>query len=342
MNKIIIKNIIATTIQIVGNKSKGEGVSFASELTDLGSSESFLKKLIETSFSIDDRKHFTYISSLDLNPVYQFVSKIFDDHDQMVLQSVNLATYLYEQSIHPNIKNGELYVSIVECEVGDECIEALAILKSEQKDSFLTTTNNGKCISVKTLSGTSLRNLDKGCLILNKYREDGYVLFTIDRTNNGNDANYWVENFLHVENCNDDYHKTVSMISVCNSFFNKMQKEQNVDHSEIARAFCKNKEIFSNEGVEINVELLAQNLFTNTKYQKEFAEFLSEYSKDLIPESFRPNLEVTKRKISKTRNTIRLDNNFEVKFLNSDAEIAKGYDEEKDKYYYKLWYDHEK
>ena len=77
MNKIIVKKIKAATIQIVGNKTKEEGVSFATELTDLSYSEEFLKNLIEDSFKLVDQKRFTYVDSLDLNPVYIFASKIF-------------------------------------------------------------------------------------------------------------------------------------------------------------------------------------------------------------------------------------------------------------------------
>ena len=40
-------------------------------------------------------------------------------------------------------------------------------------------------------------------------------------------------------------------------------------------------------------------------------------------------------------NSIRLDNNFEVKILNSQAELIRGYDEEKEMSFYKLWFDKE-
>ena len=337
MNNIIITKILATTIQIVGNKSKGEGASLANQLTSLGSSESFLKKMIETSFTTQDCKHFTYIGSLDLNPVYQFVSKIFDNHEQMVIQSVNLATYLYEQSINPNIKSGEFYVSLVECEINEEKIEALALLKSERKDTFLTTENDGTVISVKTISGTSLKNLDKGCLILNQRKKDGYVVFSVDKTNSNNDANYWIESFLHLTNCNDEYHETLSIVKACNSFFTKMQKNKNADQTELARAVCRSKELFTQDEKSIDPKTLPKILLKNEEYQKEFEMFLSSHYSSNLPQPFTPQPEVAKKKLARKSNLIYLDKNFEIKLLNAEAKIERGYDKEKDMYYYKLW-----
>lgn len=49
MNKINIKRIKASTIQVIGNKTREEGVSFATRLTDLSSSEEFIKQFVENS-----------------------------------------------------------------------------------------------------------------------------------------------------------------------------------------------------------------------------------------------------------------------------------------------------
>ena len=132
MSQISVKNIKLATIQMVGNKTRGEGLSAALTLADVSGSSDFLTKLIEKSFTMDDLKCFSYIESVDLNPVYQFASKIFDDNEAFLKQSVNMATYLYDQSVHPNIRSGELYVLLLECEYKKNAVEAIAILKSEK------------------------------------------------------------------------------------------------------------------------------------------------------------------------------------------------------------------
>ena len=161
---IKVKEIKKATIQVVGNKTRGEGLSAATTLADVSGSSEFLTRLIEKSFTMDDLKCFSYIESVELNPVYKFVSKMFDDEEAFLKQSVNIATYLYDQSIHPNIRSGELYVLLLECEYKKETVEAIAILKSEKKDPFLATDNDGRSISVRTVYGTGMKGLDKGCL----------------------------------------------------------------------------------------------------------------------------------------------------------------------------------
>ena len=231
---IKVNEIKAATIQIVGNKTRGEGLSSASSLADLSESSDFLTKLIEKSFTMDDLKCFSYIESVELNPVYQFASKIFDNNEAFLKQSVNMATYLYDQSVHPNIRSGELYMLLLECEYKKNAVEAIAILKSEKKDPFLTTDNDGREISIRTIYGTGLKGLDKGCLVLNVERENGYVVGTVDNTNNGSDAQYWTDSFLHVTNCEDDYHKTVKLTEMLTAFSKQVAEQTAAEGAFVA------------------------------------------------------------------------------------------------------------
>ena len=254
-----------------------------------------------------------------------------------------MGTYLYEQSLHPNIKSGEFYVIIVDCQVENEMVEALIMLKSEHKDAFLTTDNNGNVISVNTVYGTSLKNIDKGCMILNQKREDGYIVLTVDHTNNGNDARYWTESFLHVTDWNDDYHNTLSIINICSSFISKMQKSESADFLELALAASRNNELLKQDSTSVEVKQLPNILFNNDDYKQKFQDFLTQYEdiNGILPKTFIAKPEAIKRKAIGRMNSIRLDNNFEVKILNGQAEMIRGYDEEKRMNYYKLWFNKE-
>lgn len=72
-----------------------------------------------------------------MNPSYRFVRKIFENKDEFVKQSNNLARHLYDQSIHPHISNGEFYVIYIDgCIINDETVDAVMLLKTEAKDNF--------------------------------------------------------------------------------------------------------------------------------------------------------------------------------------------------------------
>ncbi len=54
--------------------------------------------------------------------------------------------------------------------------------------------------------GINLSKLDKGALIFNKNREDGYKILSVD--SNKYDTKYWLENFLGVDVIADENYYT--------------------------------------------------------------------------------------------------------------------------------------
>ena len=331
---IKVNEIKVATIQIVGNKTRGEGLSAALTLADVSKSSDFLIKLIEKSFTMDDLKCFTYIESLELNPVYQFVSKIFDNKEAFLKQSVNIATLLYDRSVHPNIRSGELYVLLLECEYRKKAVEAIGILKSEKKDPFLATDNDGREISVRTVYGTGLKGLDKGCLILNVERENGYLVGTVNNTNNGSDAQYWTESFLHVKNCEDDYHQTVKLMEMCKRF---VKQQEELDGVIMAK---KTADVFAT-GETIQMETIADLICQDEAQKQEFAAYRQSFEKE--NGEFTDEVNVVKkaalRKPVTKLTTLKLGADFEVKVLNPEAKIEGGVDKKSGKKYYTLYYE---
>lgn len=333
---IRVKNIKKATIQMVGNKTRGDGFSSALVLADVTDSSEFLSKLIEKSFTMDDLKCFTYIDSVELNPVFKFVSRMFDDNEDFLKQSVNIATFLYDQSIHPNIRSGELYVLLIDCEYKKNIVEAVAILKSEKKDPFLTTDNDGREISVRTIYGTGLKGLDKGCLVLNMERENGYVVGTIDNINNGSDAQYWTDSFLHVTARDDDYHQTVKLMDMCTGFVQQLKEQSEVDSVIAAK---KTAELLKT-GETVQVDDLADLLCQNEEQKQAFDTYRQSFEEE--HGSFADEISVVSKAASRKpvsrMNVLKLGNDFEVKVLNPDADIESGVDEVSGKRYYTLYY----
>lgn len=331
---IKVKDIKMATIQVVGNKSRGEGLSAASVLADVSESSDFLTKLVEKSFTMDDLKRFSYTETVELNPVYQFVSKIFDDKEAFLKQSVNIATFLYDQSVHPNIRSGELYVLLLECEYKKEPVEAVAILKSEKKDPFLATDNDGREISVRTIYGTGLKGLDKGCLVLNVERENGYVVGTVDNTNNGSDAQYWTDSFLHVTNCDDDYHETVKLTEMLTAFLKQVAEQNAAEGAVVAK---KATELLK-KGEAVQVEELAERICVNEEQREQFASFRQEFEEahGEFAEEVNVVAKAASRKPVTRMNTLRIGDAFEVKVLTPEARMEQGKDDAG--WYWKLYW----
>ena len=321
---IKVKEIKMATIQVVGNKTRGEGLSAASVLSDVSGSSEFLTRLVEKSFNMDDLKRFSYIESVELNPVYQFVSKIFEEKEAFLKQSVNIATFLYDQSIHPNIRSGELYVLLMDCEYKKEPVEAVAILKSEKKDPFLATDNDGREISVRTIYGTGLKGLDKGCLVLNVGRENGYVVGTVDNTNNGSDAQYWTDSFLHVTNYDDDYHETLKLTEMLTVFSKEVAEHSAAEGAMLAK---KATELLK-RGEMVQVNELPEQLCSNEEQRERFAALRQAFEEEYgeFAEEVKIVAKAASRKPVTRMNTIRIGGEFEVKVLNPEARMEQGKD----------------
>ena len=154
-----------------------------------------------------------------MNEVYTYVSKIFDDQDQLYEQSVNLAKHLYEQSTHPKIKGGEFYtVYFKDCILDGETLDAVGLFKSENKDTFLKVLQENGNFNLQSEKGINIKKLDKGCLIFNKEQENGYVVAVVDNVGKGVEARYWLEDFLHVRLRKNEYTNTQNFMTLAKNF----------------------------------------------------------------------------------------------------------------------------
>lgn len=321
-----IGNIKSAVVQRVGNKSKEDGVAFSNNLCQVGGVEEYLLSVIKVSFKFDDWKRFYYIDDLEMNPTYRFVSKIFEDEAAMVTQANNLARHLYEQSIHPNIKIGEFYVVLLEgCEVDGEEANAIGLFKSEVHETVLTVKMENNQLVLSPEMGMSLKKLEKGCIVFNVEKEQGYKVAVVDNTGSNTDAHYWVDNFLHVCNCEDDYHQTERLAELCRGFVEKVSEQSSLNGAIIAK---KATEVLKTTEI-LTVADLADVICQNEEQKDEFKAFRKSFEDEngaLNDEVVLVKKAVNYKPVSRM-NVLKIGNDFEVKVLNSEARIETGEDE---------------
>ena len=331
-----IGNIRAAVVQRVGSKNNGDGVSFSEELCQMTGVEEHLLRLINASFKFDDWKHFYNIDDLKLNPVYRFVSKVFEDESSLVKQAQNLARHLYEQSIHPNIKIGEFYVVYLEqCKIDGIETDAIGLFKSESRETVLTVKMESNRLVLCPEMGMSLKKLEKGAVIFNIEKESGYKVAVVDNTSRKSDAHYWVDNFLHVEDCKDDYHQTQNLADFCSGYL-KLLKEKSLVEGVIAAQ--KASELFLRDEI-VDIDNLPILLCDTKEQIAEFKEYKETYEKEHGEMAAEINVKpkAVKRRNTSKMNVMRIGKDFEVKILKSSARLEKVEEKSGDKYY-KLYY----
>jgi hypothetical protein len=73
-------------------------------------------------------------------------------------------------------------------------VDAIGIFKSELQTDFLQFKNNHSDLEMILQQGVSLDKLQKGALIFNYKKEEGYKILSVD--SNRYDARYWLEHFF--------------------------------------------------------------------------------------------------------------------------------------------------
>lgn len=338
---IVIKSI---TVHNVGNKLNQENIHFSKKL--LAIDEEMNNMLIgHFLFPFKSNEYFNFYHDIDLNmnEVFVCVTKIFENRDSLQEQSVNLAKHLYEQSNHPKIKGGEFYtVYFKDCIIDGETVDAVGLFKSENKDTFLKVFPSGEGFEIESQQGVNINKLDKGCLVFDTERENGYIVAVVDNTNKGVEAQYWLDDFLHVRQRKDEYHNTQNILSLCKNFV----KNELPQHFEVSRADqvdLLNKSVkFFKENDNFNMAEFANKVIGQPDVIKSFNQFKSSFQKDYdveIADNFAISESAVKKQARSLKSVIKLDENFHI-YIHGDRELIEQGEDKKGKFY-KVYYQNE-
>jgi len=339
---ITIKSII---VHEVGNKLNQDIIRFSKSL--LSVDENVMKILTDyfiSAFKTDEYLNFHHDTDLNLNEVFVYVSKIFDNPEQLHEQSINLAKHLYEQSTHPKIKSGEFYtVYFKDCIIDGTTTDAIGLFKSENKDTFLKVYLQGDGFEIESEKGVNINKLDKGCLIFNIEKENGYIVSVVDNTNKGAEAKYWTDDFLHVKPRKDEYHNTQNVMSLCKNFIKEGLPEE-LDISKADQVDFLNKAVeYFKKNEDFDMSDFKKVVMAKPEVAESFDQYKSEYefARELaVLDRFSISEAAVKKQARALKSVIKLDKNFHI-YVHGDRDmIEQGTDEEGRKYY-KIYYTEE-
>lgn len=332
-------------IHSVGNRAQEEGMNLSKEPFTIDDDvvESSLLCYFTSAFKSEEYYNLYHQSELRYNEIYGFVSAIFDDPDSLHSQSVNIAKHLYEQSNHPKIKGGELYVVYLQdCIADGEMVDAVGIFKSENKDIFLKVLPTEDNFDVEAQRGININKLDKGCLIFNSERENGYLLSIVDNTNKGAEAHYWIDDFLHVRQRQDEYYNTQNVISLAKSFVTKeLPKEFDVSKADQVDMLNKSAKFFKDND-RFDMEEFASEVIGQPEVIDSFNRYKDSYAQELdidFTDSFAISDTAAKRGARSLKSVIKLDKNFHIYIHGDRSKIETGEDDRGK--YYKVYYSQE-
>jgi len=341
--------IESISLHRVGNKSKNESAFLSAEPFSLNDEMAgLLKEYFFKPFREKEENYYKFGHEVDLefNEVHSAVTGIFENPSDNHRLSKKITTYLFEQSNHPHIKSGEVYVvHFSDMVIDNQKTDAVGIFKSELKHDFLQFEENEHNLEILIRQGININKLDKGCIVFNINKEEGFKVLSVD--SNRYDAKYWLENFLGVLPLTDDNFYTKNYLKFCQNFAKDVvlpaeDKQQEVMFMNRAvNHFAKNDNFeetsFLNEVME-NPELIPE--FKHYKVEKG-----PKYSIEDVS-----NFDIANKAVSdarkKIKNVINLDTNIQIKmdFINPESAekfVEKGWDEERQMYYYLVYFNKE-
>ncbi len=345
MEEYIKCNIKSLSIHKVGNKHEDELFQTSEKEVKLSDPNirELLVKYFLSPFKSNERFNFYHDSDLKYNEVYGYISDIFDNPDTLLEKSVNLAQHLYEQSIHPKIKGGEFYTIYFEDYMMDgETVDAIGLFKSENKDTFLKVFPSEGSFEIESQQGINIDKLDKGCLIFNANRENGYIVAAIDNTNKGVEAQYWMDHFLHVREQKDEYHDTQNLLSLCKNFV-KNELPQQFEVSKADQVDILNKSVkFFKENDRFNMTEFTNEVIGQPDMIESFNQYKSTFQEDYdieIADNFAISESAVKKQARLLKSVIKLDKNFHI-YIHGNRSLIEQGEDTKGKFY-KVYYQEE-
>src|SRR5690606_9140459 len=199
-------HIESLSIHRVGNKSRNEAIFLSENPFPLNDElMPLVKEYFLKPFRDKEENYFQFAHEVDLdyNDMYKYATEIFTNPSTIHAVSKRITQHLFEQSNHPHIKNGEVYIThLTNVSIDNNVVDAIGIFKSEIKSDFLQFEEKDSALEMILQQGINLNKLDKGCLIFNYKKEEGYKILTVD--SNRYDARYWLEHFLSVDAFEDE------------------------------------------------------------------------------------------------------------------------------------------
>lgn len=351
------QSIQTVALHKIGNKATEEGIVLSEQPLQLTEQlQDLLVRYFLSPFKVEVYYHLYHEERLEMNEIYKHCSVIFADPDQLMEESRAIARHLYNQSIHPNIKGGEIYVVFFhDVMFNGELMDAIGLFKSENKESFIKVMHGNEEWSrqegaesamadfhLEVHQGININKLDKGALIFNSEEDKGYVVSVVDQTNRSMDAAYWRDGFLHIQQRQDEYYNTHEAMRAYKQFVtDELPQQYEVTKADQADLLNKSVDFFKKND-QFDMDDFARDVLQQPEVIDSFQQFRQQYEQEnevQIPNQFDINDNAVKKQARAFKSVIKLDKNFHI-YVHGDRQLIEQGEDERGKYY-KVYYKEE-
>jgi 37-kD nucleoid-associated bacterial protein len=349
------------TVHYTGNRQNGQSLllSRQEQSLDKESREKISEVLLNRFRQSHERYSFHHPASLDFNEVYTYAAAMFGIADASgAVQpgpaetsskfhelSVRIASHLYNVALHPKIKAGELYIAYFQnIRIEERSMDAIGFFKAETKSLFFDVDPTFDDINMQLKEGIELGKLDKGCLILNQDRGNGFELLIVDANGKGEEAQYWKDKFLGVLIRQNEFVQTQEFLTITKNYVTtQLPGEFEVSKTEQIDILNRSMDYFKTHG-NFNKDEFEQEVLHHEDVIHSFRKFDEQYRQTHVIDQaneFEISPHAVKKQARVYKSVLKLDKNFHI-YIHGDRQlIEKGYDDGLQKHYYKIYFDQE-
>ncbi len=331
----------------VGNPLRDEPVQTSRTLCHFEDEDAeLLTHCFLKSFRSLELHHLHHHTEIVSNEVFGYVSAVFDSNDALLDSGQKIARHLHAKSNRPNIKSGDLCVSLInDVIVGGQKVQAISIIKSESQVPFLQISEEDGDLRLKTQHGIYPDKIDKGCLIVNYDREGGYAVYLFDKS--GNNPMFWNRDFLGALPVRNDDFLTKRYTELCVAFAGKglpedVAVEERRDVADRAISYLADVESF-------DLEEFQNVAFKEPERIQQFNTFKAEYEEEAgqeLQSTFTVSKPEAKKAQKRLRGKMKLDTGVDLKFATRFVDQAhtlleRGFDDKKKMKFLKIYFHNE-
>ena len=170
----------------------------------------------------------------------------------------------------------------------------------------------------------------------------GYVVAVVDNTNRGIEAQYWMDDFLHVRQRKDGYANTQNAMAMAKNFVTKALPEQfEVSKADQIDLLNRSLEFFK-ENDTFEMEEFANEVIEQPEVIESFRQYKRSFEEEndvVIDDSFDISDYAFRRQQRSYKRVIRLDRKIQIIIDGNRDHVEQGEDERGK--YYKVYYSEE-
>ncbi|MBK8922255.1 MAG: nucleoid-associated protein [Saprospirales bacterium] len=341
-------NLRRLSIAWVGNKNRYEGVNIPKQtlvpVHDVAH-ELLIGSFLKTFEKSAEFFYFFHEEDISNHLVFQSCLNIFQDPEMLAEEAGRLAGLLYEHCENPRVQGGEFLVMYFDdLLMAGEPASAIGIWKIQTKDPYLKVERTAENFALNVLEGIPTGKLETAALIFNLDESEGYRICATDTVSKKEERSFWKDEFLRLRPIEDNYFNTRHYISLSGEFIHeRLPHKFGLDRADQLDALYRSG-LYFKENEQFEVDDFAETLFPDAEQRTAFKEYRDEYARMYavtLEDKFDISLSAVKKEFKVLKSVIKLDKNFHIYVHGRRDLIERGFDEDKGKKYYKVFFDDE-